>query len=79
MKIITASEANRRFSQMLRAVSRGERFTVISRGRPVATVQPVDGGGEERAVARKRLVERLKSSAVLEPVEWTRDELYDES
>lgn len=36
MATISASEANRSFSSLLRQVAQGERFTVLSRGRPVA-------------------------------------------
>ena len=41
MKTITASEANRQFSSVLREVSRGQVFTVQSRGKPVAAIMPI--------------------------------------
>ena len=39
-RIITATEANQRFSEVLREVSAGESFTVTSRGKPVAEIKP---------------------------------------
>ena len=41
-RAITASDANQRFSELLREVQEGESFVVTSRGRPVAKVTPVD-------------------------------------
>ena len=44
MKTINASEANRRFSKLLREVARGEVYTVVSSGKPVASIAPTGGG-----------------------------------
>lgn len=51
MKTVTAADANRQFSTVLQRVSRGEAFTVISRGKPVATIAPpsVPGTSSKRA------------------------------
>jgi prevent-host-death family protein len=44
MKRLTATEAARRFSEMLDAVeSRGETYVVVRNGHPVARVGPVPG------------------------------------
>ena len=51
-KAISASEANQRFSELLRDVAEGVSYTVMSRGRPVARVLPVDRGQEQRSVER---------------------------
>jgi prevent-host-death family protein len=40
MGLVSASEANRSFSFLLRQVAQGETFTVLSRGRPIATISP---------------------------------------
>lgn len=77
MKTITASEANRRFSEMLRNVAEGEEYTVVSRGRPVARVTPAVEAGRQQTAARARLVERLKDAVPTGPLEWSRDELYE--
>jgi prevent-host-death family protein len=45
MKSVTATEAARRFSEMLDAVERrGESFLVVRRGRAVARIAPASAG-----------------------------------
>lgn len=75
---ITATEANRSFSRILRAVERGERFAITSHGREVAVLQPA-GDESEKALRQRRLAEHLEEMAqreftVIAP--WTREELY---
>jgi len=77
LKTITASEANRQFSKLLKEVSSGESYTVISRGKAVAVMNPVSSGESRRSTARRQLLQRLKAAKVTGPVEWTRDELYE--
>ena len=74
---ISAAEANRQFSKMLRDVRNGRSFTVTSHGRPVARIVPVGGEKAVSAAARAALFARLRSSAVRKVGVWTRDELYD--
>jgi len=38
MKTITVADANRRFSDLLREVSKGKEITILSRGTPVAKI-----------------------------------------
>jgi prevent-host-death family protein len=59
MKTISAGEANRHFSSMLREVINGETVIVTSRGKPVATIGPVRQGEPLRRAARQTLLERL--------------------
>jgi len=73
-RAISASEANQRFSELLREVADGESFTVTSRGRPVARVVPVDREGERQAV--EALVERLRRLPVRSSGDWSRADLY---
>ena len=76
--VVSASEANRSFSSLLRQVSQGKRFTVQSHGRPVATIAPVDADMSARTASRRALLARLASQpASGEPRSWQRDELYD--
>jgi prevent-host-death family protein len=79
MKIVTAAEANRQFSAVLREVANGESVLVTSRGKPVATIVPARQATDRaRERAKKRLFERLASIQPSGTVrEWTRDELYD--
>lgn len=74
-RAITASEANQRFSEMLREVAEGESFTVMSRGRAVARVLPVDRESEARSVLRLlRFVDGLPTRR---SGSWTRGDLYE--
>ena len=80
MHTISAAEANRHFSSLLRKVSQGETVTVLSHGRPVATISPAADAGEfghDRAKARARLLARLNQEPPAGERSWTRDELYD--
>ena len=76
-RLITATEANQRFSEMLREVADGESYTVTSRGRPVARVTPVRDSEEEIRRRQADLLEylRAKKPFVAEP--WKREDLYD--
>lgn len=82
MKTITASDANRNFSGVMREVANGEQFVIVSRGSPVATIAPMGRNSEERQEARAALLRRLKiqiaEGCPSGPRDWTRDDLYDE-
>ena len=78
MKTVTAGEANRRFSAILRQVSQGEEMTIVSRGKPVATIGPVKTDSPDRRAAQKNLIRRLKKSEISGSRNWTRNELYDD-
>lgn len=76
--VVSASEANRSFSALLRQVSQGRYVTVQSHGRPVATLSPVSDDAQSRAVFRRALQARLASQPASGEVRaWRRDELYD--
>jgi prevent-host-death family protein len=60
MKTVTAADANRRFSSILRKASQGEDLTIVSRGRPVATIGPVKADAPNRHVAKRNLIARLR-------------------
>ena len=74
-RAITASEANQRFSEMLRDVAEGDSFTVLSRGRPVARVMPVDREDQKRRI--ERLLAYVETLPLRYAVPWNRQELYD--
>lgn len=44
MTDITATEAARKFADLLDAVERGEHFTIVRRGKPVAHLEPAHRG-----------------------------------
>ena len=77
MRTISAGEANRHFSTLLRDVATGEIITVLSRGKPVATISPARLGDVERAAAKLNLLERLRQQTPAGARHWTRDELYE--
>jgi prevent-host-death family protein len=78
---ISAAEANRQFSKILRAVEAGESFTVTSHGRPVARICPIEEDEQQiqarRNAALDRLLEGLKQQPTVNAGKWTRDELYE--
>lgn len=74
-KAISASEANQRFSEMLRAVQQGDSFVVLSRGRAVARLVPADSGEEQRSVAS--LLAWLETLPRRRGGKWSRADLYD--
>ena len=76
MKTVTASEANRQFSAVLRSVTQGERITVTSRGKPVATIAPAREPAAGASAARRRLLEHLRGVRAAGRRSWSRDELY---
>jgi prevent-host-death family protein len=78
-KSISAAEANRNFSRLLRAVKEGQTFVVTSHGIPVARIVPAKRGKAAVMAAKRRLLAHLRS----QPIQilgkgWTRDELYDD-
>lgn len=77
MRSVSAADANREFSKILRTVREGESITVTSHGEPVAVIAPI---GELRhpgqARAMSALLARLEAQAPA-GITWTRDELYD--
>jgi prevent-host-death family protein len=79
MKTITAANANRGFSNLLREVSKGEEITILSRGTPVAKITSVNSAALQKNAMKSLLLSRLKSQDVTGSRNWTRDELYDDS
>jgi prevent-host-death family protein len=78
---VTAAEANRSFSRLLRGVREGRSYVVTSHGQPVARLVPTDQHDEVtrrfRKAAKRALLERLAKQPALNAGPWTRDELYD--
>lgn len=77
-KTVTAAEANRDFSKLLRGVREGRSYVVTSHGKPVARVAPVDRDDRAADRAFALLIERLESQPAIDVGRWTRDELYDD-
>ena len=77
-KIVSAAEANRRFSQLLRSVREGDSYLVTVHGKPVAKIVPANRDETMMERARALLVARLRSQPALNAGRWSRDELYDD-
>ena len=79
MATMSAADANREFSKLLRRVRDGQSVTITSHGRPVAKLVPVSGADRVREAARTALFKRLKSQkgGRIAKITWTRDELHE--
>lgn len=75
---VTASEANRNFSRILREVSKGKSVCVTSHGRQVAVIMPPESTAGEKARRAAAFAELKRHWASITPTtvgHWTRDEL----
>jgi prevent-host-death family protein len=77
---VTAAEANRSFSKLLREAANGARVTITSHGRPVAKLIPSEDDEDDRAELR-RAVDAMKARWAQSEVRvigpWAREELYE--
>ena len=78
-KAISAADANRNFSELLRAVREGQSVVVTSHGRPIARIVPVGKNENISLKARSALLKRLRSERVTTIGRWQRDELYEDT
>jgi prevent-host-death family protein len=78
-KSVSAADANRRFSELLRTVKTGRSVVVTSHGKPVARISPVVQDDRAAEGARAALFTRLRKERVVNAGRWTRDELYDDA
>lgn len=76
-QMISAAEANRSFSAILREVREGQSFIVTSHGAPVARILPCEAGNSTREASRVALFARLEAQPVADVGHWSRDELYE--
>ena len=76
-KAISAAEANRNFSQLLREVREGRTFVVTSHGKAVARIAPMSANEGNSDSAKASLLRRLRSERTIKVGRWTRDELYE--
>ena len=78
-KAISAANANRNFSQLLREVREGRTYVVTIHGKPVARIAPVQSKqgkvGDSRGWGR--LLRRVRKQPVMNIGRWTRADLYD--
>jgi prevent-host-death family protein len=74
-RAISASEANQHFSELLRDVAEGQSVTIMSRGRPVARVLPIDRQRQSRSI--RGLLKFVEDLPVRHSGEWSRADLYE--
>jgi prevent-host-death family protein len=75
---ISAADANRRFSLLLRKIREGRSYVVTSHGKPVARLIPVGKHEDVATGARAALVSRLEKQPIVQAARWRRDELYED-
>ncbi|NBU83805.1 MAG: type II toxin-antitoxin system prevent-host-death family antitoxin [Sphingomonadaceae bacterium] len=73
-RAITATDANQHFSELLRDVQDGSSFVVMSRGRAVARVIPVEKDGQRAQM--ETLGRFLQTLPQRSAGHWTREDLY---
>ena len=77
-KAVSAADANRKFSKLLRTVKEGHSYVVTSHGKAVAKIVPVEQNGTVTPGARSALLKRLRSQTVVSIGRWNRDQLYED-
>ena len=77
-KTISAADANRNFSHLLRQVREGRSYVVTAHGKPVAKIVPFTTDDRVVARARAALLERLSDEPAVDGGRWTRDDLYED-
>ena len=78
-KAISAADANRRFSELLRTVRKGRSIIVTSHGKPVARITPFAEDERVFGTARSAVFTRLRKQRAVHAGRWTREELYDDA
>jgi prevent-host-death family protein len=74
---ISAADANRNFSQVLRGVrEEGATYVVTSHGKPVAKIVPFEADADLSTRARETLLDRLKTAPLARAGRWKREDLY---
>ncbi|HXE32130.1 MAG TPA: type II toxin-antitoxin system prevent-host-death family antitoxin [Terriglobales bacterium] len=80
--IVSATEANRKFSEILRGVRDGRSYVITSHGEAVARIVPSHWDNAERRrreAAGRTLLEHLRAQPIIEVGPLTRDDAYDQS
>ena len=77
-EVVSAADANRKFSLILRGVREGNSYVVTSHGRPIARIVPAGKHEGVPSAARAALLSRLRRQPVTHAGSWSRDELYED-
>ena len=78
-KRVSAADASRRFSELLRGVRMGRRYLITSDSKAIAKLIPAETDDRCREAARTELLTRLKGQPASKSTKtrWRRDELYE--
>ena len=76
-RIVTATEANQRFSELLREVSTGGSVTITSRGKPVAELVPPKAKKRPTKEDMEALWIEMDKLPPIVTGPWNRNDLYD--
>lgn len=77
-KKVSATEANRSFSTLLREVEKGRSYLITSHGRPIALITPPPDVDEDLERRHQEFMDYLLTLPTHHIGPWTRDELYDD-
>jgi antitoxin (DNA-binding transcriptional repressor) of toxin-antitoxin stability system len=79
MRRISAAEANRQFSRIMRAAMAGETVIVTDRGKPAVKIEAFRSAPDDadRARAFTAFMEKLRGQPVLDAPRLTREDFYD--
>jgi prevent-host-death family protein len=77
-KVVSAAEANRDFSKLLRTVREGETVVITSHGTTIAKLIPASPDDDRQEAAKRDLLAYLRAQPAMNAGTWTRDELYDD-
>jgi prevent-host-death family protein len=75
---ISAAEANRSFSKLLRATREGHSYVVTAHGKPVARIVPAADRDLVTGKAKEALLARLEAQPIVDIGHWTREDLYED-
>jgi prevent-host-death family protein len=75
--MVSAADANRQFSTILREVRGGASYVVTAHGKAIARIVPCEAEDAARAAARSNLLQRMRDQPVTDIGPWHRDDLYE--
>jgi prevent-host-death family protein len=75
---ISAADANRSFSEVLRGVREGRSYVVTSHGKPVARILPYQAVDVGREAAKQQLFERLRAQPAMNAGKFNREWAYED-
>lgn len=78
-KVVTATNANRGFPELLRQVEDGQTVEITSHGHTVGYFVPAEDYRRNREAARDRLLAYFRARPGTKIQPWTRDELYEDN